>query len=267
MKYITKRIKKAELTLYILSNFPEIDINRKRPMMIICPGGGYHFCSSREAEPIAIKFLSLGYNAAVLMYTTEDKFKTKKKLYPLPLRQLAKTVEYIRKHAEKLNTDPDKICTIGFSAGAHLVGSLGCFWEEYGEASKPNAQVLCYPVISSGKFAHRGSFENLCGDDKELTEKMSLENSANSQVPPTFIWTTKTDQSVPCQNSELFESALKKENVPVKTHYFATGEHGLSLATKEVHSKKHPESNQEVAAWPMMVHEWLCEQFGVDYTK
>lgn len=267
MKYISKRIGKAKLTLYILSNYQEIDINRKRPMMVICPGGGYQYCSPREAEAIAVRFLSYGYNAAILNYTTKDKYKTHKKLFPLPLIQLAKTIKHIRKHAAEYNTDSDKICTIGFSAGAHLAASLGCFWEKYGMNCKPNAQVLCYPVITSGKYGHRKSFENLCGRNENLIKKLSLENCVNSQVPPTFIWTTKTDNSVPFQNSQLFENALKQENVPVKTHYFKTGEHGLSLATKEVHSCKHPQSNPDVAKWPLLVHKWLAEQFNEDFTN
>lgn len=267
MKYIKKRIKNAELVLYILSNYKEIDANRRRPMLVICPGGGYQYCSSREAEAVAIKFLSYGYNTAVLNYTTTSKCKTKRKLYPLPIKQLAKAIEHIRKHADKYNTDPDKICTIGFSAGGHLVASLGCFWEKYGENSKPNAQVLCYSVISSGEFGHINSFENLCGKNEKLIKKLSLENCVNQQVPPTFIWATKTDTCVPYQNSLLFENSLKKENVPVKSHYFKTGEHGLSLATKEVNSDKHPHSNPEVAKWPLMVHKWLTEQFIEDYTK
>ena len=32
----------------------------KKTAVIICPGGGYEYVSEREAEPIAIKFASLG---------------------------------------------------------------------------------------------------------------------------------------------------------------------------------------------------------------
>lgn len=267
MKYEIKKIKGAKVEFYIHSNYPEIDMKRMRPMAVICPGGGYHYCSSRESEAIAIKFLSLGYNATVLTYTTTDDFKKKKKLYPLPLKQLAKTMKYIRKNASYLNTNPDKIFTIGFSAGGHLSASLGCFWQKYGEKCKPNAQVLCYPVISSGEFAHRGSFENLCNKKEKLIKKLSLENCVNSQVPPTYIWTTKTDQSVPYQNSVMFEKALKANNVPVASHYFNSGSHGLSLATKEVLSAKHPETNSEVAKWPNLVHDWLVKQFDEDFNS
>lgn len=266
MEYLKKRINGAKLSLYILSNYQEIDIYRKRPMIVICPGGGYHFCSPREAEPIAVKFMSYGYNAAVLTYTTTDDFKKKKMLYPKPQQQLAKTIEYIRKNADKFNTDPNMICTIGFSAGGHLVASLGCFWKQYGNLSKPNAQILCYPVIISGKYAHKGSFENLCNNNQELINKLSLEKCVNQDVPPTFIWHTKTDQSVPYQNSELFIEALKKNNVKVQSHFFETGSHGLSLATNEVISQRHPETNKEVAKWPNLVHKWLDKTFNVNYS-
>lgn len=267
MKYIKKHIHGAELSLYILSNYQEIDINRKRPMIVICPGGGYHYCSPREAEAIAVKFMSYGYNAAVLIYTTADDFKKQKMLYPKPQQQLAKTIEYIRKNADCFNTNPNMICTIGFSAGGHLVASIGCFWKHYGEMSRPDAQVLCYPVITSGKYAHRGSFDNLCFKDENLIKQLSLENCVNPDVPPTFIWHTKTDQSVPCKNSELFIEALKKNKVKVQSHFFEEGSHGLSLATNEVLSKRHPEVNKDVAKWPDLVHKWIDKTFKINYSN
>ena len=59
----------AIITSYIIENSAEIDINKKRPTIVICPGGGYRFTSDREAEPVALKFLSKGFNVVILRYT------------------------------------------------------------------------------------------------------------------------------------------------------------------------------------------------------
>ena len=43
----------GKLYTYFLDNSQEIDPNRVRPVIVICPGGGYGMVSDREAEPIA----------------------------------------------------------------------------------------------------------------------------------------------------------------------------------------------------------------------
>ena len=60
----------ALLRTYVLSNYNEIDAERRRAFILICPGGAYRFCSNREAEAVAIRFNSLGYNCGVLFYST-----------------------------------------------------------------------------------------------------------------------------------------------------------------------------------------------------
>ena len=54
---------------------------------------------------------------------------------------------------------------------------------------KPNAQILSYPVITSGEFAHKDSFKNLTGTDdevKHLWSSLSLERRITDIIPPTF---------------------------------------------------------------------------------
>ena len=55
----------ADLYTYILDNSVEMRPNRKRPVIVICPGGGYTMTSDREAEPIAMQYLARGYHAVI----------------------------------------------------------------------------------------------------------------------------------------------------------------------------------------------------------
>ena len=57
--------------MYILdTQGKSIDLKlENRPMVLLCPGGGYAFTSFREAEPLAMSFLSKGYHACVLDYS------------------------------------------------------------------------------------------------------------------------------------------------------------------------------------------------------
>ncbi len=115
-----------------------------------------------------------------------------------------------------------------FSAGGHLAACLGMMWNRdflYGplnmapEDIQPKGMILCYPVITSGEFGHKRSFEQLLGGkagDPRLRELVSLELQAGPHTPRTFLWHTWTDQSVPAENSLLLAQALKKAGVSWK---------------------------------------------------
>ena len=214
-----------------------------RPAVIVCPGGGYRYTSTRESESIAMQYLAAGMQAFVLYYHCAPA------VFPCALLELAKSVSIVRSHAAEWNIDPDKILVVGFSAGGHLAASIGCFWNQefvYGplgltaEDIRPNGNILGYPVITSGEFAHRGSFDMLCAglDQEKYLELTSLEKQAGAQNPPTFIWHTNEDQAVPVENSFLYTAALRKAKVPVEFHMYAHGWHGLSLANEETKCDK-----------------------------
>lgn len=92
----------ASLTTYVMENSPEMEPDRVRPAVIICPGGGYEMLSDREAEPIAIKMMSFGFQAFVLHYSI------KPAVYPLALKELAAAVRLVRTNHEVWHVDPEK---------------------------------------------------------------------------------------------------------------------------------------------------------------
>lgn len=258
---------RAELYTYLQAESEEIGCSRKRPLILICPGGGYGFTSDREAEPVALQFLAMGFHAAVLRYTCAPA----KQVYPQALLEAAASMKWIREHSEAWHVDPDKILIAGFSAGGHLAASLGVFWKEpfLAEALNcdsrmfaPAGQILGYPVISSGEFAHRDSFRNLLGDRyDELVDKMSLEKQVNADTPKTFLWHTFTDDCVPVENSLLFVSALKKYNIPTEFHMYPTGGHGLSLCTRLTAIPAGYGVQEECQSWVGLVKLWLEKNF------
>lgn len=256
---------KATITSYILDSYPEVQGERKRPLIIICPGGGYGHHSPREAEAIAIKMNSFGFNSLVLRYSLAPNSM------PSQLYEAAYTIAFARAHAKEWSTDTDKIIVGGFSAGAHLAASIGTMWNEdilkeyitktlelEPEDIRPNGLLLGYPVITSGEFAHRGSFVNLLGKnyDKYL-EFASLENRVDIKTPITFLWHTFEDSTVPVENSLLFANALRKNNVFFEMHIFPNGGHGLGLATKETDVMDGSRYQPECACWVDMFSTWV----------
>ncbi len=239
--------------------------NKERGAVLICPGGGYCMTSEREAEPIAMQFNAAGFHAFVIYYSVAPC------KHPQPLLDVSRAMCVIRENAGNWNINPDKIAVCGFSAGGHLTASLGVHWTKpyIQEApgilkgkNRPDAIILSYPVISSGRFAHQGSFISLLGDPppKELLDEMSLELQVNENTPPAFLWHTFDDSGVPVENSLLFAQALRRSNIPFEMHIYPEGPHGLSLATEET-SADGLKPDAHIATWMPLCIEWLNQLF------
>ena len=195
-------VEDARLETYILDTPTEKIMIKRRPMVVICPGGGYEKLSFREGEPVAMQFLARGYHACVLRYSVAPA------RYPVPLLELGQVMRILRSHAAEWLIDTDKIFVSGASAGAHLAGMLGVFWnqgwladmlETTGDVLKPAGLLLSYPVITSreGK-GHLPSFRNLLGEEFEAKRgELSLETQVTADTPPVFLWHTAVDQTVP----------------------------------------------------------------------
>lgn len=265
IKDISRKLKNSEaiISAYIPENSEEININKKRETIIISPGGGYEFTSDREAEPIALKFVAQGFNAVVIRYSIAPV------RYPTALLELAETVRYVREKEKEWNVDTEKVIVCGFSAGGHLAGSLGVLWnneiiEKYldikNEEVKPNAMILCYPVISSGEFAHKGSFDSLLGEkEAEISrENLSLEKLVSIETPKTFLWHTFDDGTVPVQNSLLFSNALASNKVQFELHIYPSGVHGLGLCEEITAMNGRSEHiNSHIASWFNLACQWI----------
>lgn len=252
----------ASLNAYILDPI-SLSSDRRRPAVIICPGGGYGHLSDREGEPVAMQFLSMGYHAFVLHYSVAPD------VFPYPQMELAAAVSSVRSRASEWQIDPEKIIVAGFSAGGHLACSLGAFWNQeflYGPLKvtpgdiRPNGLILGYPVISSGPWCHPGSFINLLGtraEDEASRRLVSLEHQVGPHTPKTFIWHTSTDDAVPVKNSYLLADALTGHGVNVEMHIYPVGCHGLSLATSEVSGEDGKYIVPQCQSWIPLVHTWM----------
>ena len=184
--------------------------------------------------------------------------------------ELGRSILLIREHAKEWHIKEDSIVVQGCSAGGHLAASYACMWMSdflsegmnitYADRIKlrPNGLMLCYPVITSGKFAHEGSIQNLLGDNYlELKEMMSLENAVNEHVPRTFIWHTFTDGAVPVENSLLFATALREHGISTELHIFPEGCHGLALANELTAGNELKEIEPVAEPWIDLATTWM----------
>jgi len=231
-----------------------LDCSEPKGAVVICPGGAYSHHAVHEGKDVAECFNELGFHAFVVQYRVSPN------RFPAPQQDIFRAIKLVRSRAEEWNIKADKVAVCGFSAGGHLTASSGTLFDEVqfivGDetdtySQKPNALILCYPVISSGEHGHVGSFANLLGEDADmaLLEKYSLEKRITNETPPTFLWHTGEDQGVPVENSLLWCLGLRKHKIPFELHVFPEGCHGLGLGVD-------PDVS-EIQVWPDLCATWL----------
>lgn len=224
-----------------------------RKAILVIPGGGYHnLCFDREGEPIAQAFLPYDYAAFVLHYSV-----SRSAAFPAQLIQAAKAIAYIKDHAQEYGVDPEKLFTVGFSAGGHLAGCTGILWKHpaiydalnipYGYC-KPKGMMLIYPVINN----HEGSFCNLlCSDtpSEEQLDQVRLDQLVDEDTVPAFIMHTANDQAVPVRNSLDLASALSKVQCPFELHIYPDSPHGVALGNDITTTREPKHTNSAIAKW------------------
>jgi acetyl esterase/lipase len=222
--------------------------------VIVCPGGGYlHLSMEKEGSDVARWWNSLGVTAFVLKYRLGPKYH-----HPIELGDAQRAIRTVRARASEWGVRPDRVGIMGFSAGGHLTSSAGTHFDA-GKAdaadaidrqsSRPDFLVLGYPVVSFTQNVHQGSKRALLGDnpDPKLVENLSNELQVTAQTPPTFLFHTSNDQTVPVENSVMFYLALRKAGVPAEMHVYENGPHGVGLAP----------TDEALSSWPARLADWM----------
>ena len=213
-----------------------IDTDKPLPCIVVYPGGGYGMRAYHEGEPIAQFFNSRGMHAVVVDYRVAPN------RFPAPLADAQRAIKIVRANAAEWKVDPDRIVTLGFSAGGHLAAStvvledvslVGHTPDEIDkQPALPNGAILCYPVISIGAdFGHVGSGMNLLGEKYKYEENyFSLQNRVSDKTPKCFLWHTSDDNGVNVKNSLAFGAMLRDHGIQFEMHVYPHGPHGLGLA-------------------------------------
>jgi len=232
--------------------------NATKTGVVVVPGGGYqHLATDYEGTAIAEWLNARGVAAFVLKYRLGPKYH-----HPVELEDAQRAIRMIRANATEYGIATDHVGMWGFSAGGHLAATAGTKFDVGNasspdvierQGSRPDFLVLAYPVITFEEpYLHRGSLKNLLGDDPDpaLVRLLSAETQVTKDTPPTFLFATTDDQTVPVMNSVMFYEALMKAGVPVEMHLFQEGHHGVGLAG----------ANPKLSVWPDLVIKWMRER-------
>jgi len=203
----------VSLTVYLQEVGGEFNHVKKRPAVLILPGGGYKYCSDREADPVALHYLAAGYQAFILRYSV-DEFKE----WPNPLEDYEQAMELIRTNADEWNLHSDKIAVVGFSAGGHLAGAAATM-----SRNRPNAVILGYAMLTDEMKLYSSAAPNIIP-------------AVDKNTCPCFLFSTRDDVVVKISNSLYFMQALEEHSVPFECHIYSHGPHGISTDGEGVQS-------------------------------
>jgi acetyl esterase/lipase len=228
--------------------------------VIIFPGGGYtHLAGDLEGREVADWFTARGFAAFILSY----RLASNGYLLPVPLIDARRSIQTVRARALDYHINPNRIVVIGFSAGGHLAALAGTQFVAGDEnaddsiaraSSRPDYLVLGYPWIGaiSSDTSHLTycKVANVMDQCEALRAAYSPDLFVTKATPPTFIFHTFTDETVPVEQPLRFYDALVKAGVPSELHIFANGPHGTGLG----------KGDAALDQWPNLLENWLRAQ-------
>jgi acetyl esterase/lipase len=225
------------------------------PAMVVCPGGSYvRLAANHEGRQVASFLNSLGIAAFVLRYRLGPRYH-----HPIELGDAQRAIRLLRARAAEWQLDAARVGIMGFSAGGHLAMSASTLFDAGNPraadvvdraGSRPDFAVLGYPVITlTASWTHQGSKRNLLGDEPDagLATRLSGEHAVTKGTPPTFIFHTNEDRTVPAENSLHYVLALRQAGVPAEMHLFEKGGHGVGLANDA----------PSLSPWSTLLANWL----------
>jgi acetyl esterase/lipase len=225
--------------------------------VLIFPGGSYaHLAGNLEGRQVADWFTARGFRAFILSY----RLSSNGYLLPVPLVDARRAIQTVRARAADYHISPDRLVVIGFSAGGHLAALSGTQFVPGSPdaedpidrvSSRPDYLVLGYPWIGAittdtSHLSYCKLF-NVMDQCEALRAAYSPDLFVSKDTPPTFIYHTFTDQTVPVEQTLRFYNALVKAGVDSELHIFANGPHGTGLG------KGDPALDQ----WPGLLENWL----------
>ena len=230
--------------------------------VIIAPGGAYlGLAINLEGRQVADWFTARGVTAFVLKYRLGSD-----NLYPIPLQDAQHAVRLVRSLAPKYKLTPNRIGFMGFSAGGHLAAMTGTLYDQGDTAgtdpvahfgSRPDFLVLGYPWLNAMQPNDQKLItycsvlkivdEAKCkGFDTAYTPALHV----TAQTPPTFIYSTTDDRTVPISASVDFYRAMVAAGADVELHIFRHGAHGSGLGMGDA----------ALDQWPTLLEQWMRDE-------
>lgn len=265
----------ATMKAYILDE--EITHKRhiNRPLMVVCPGGGYLSLAHKESEPVVARFLGLGFNVVLVNYSVYFKQRPDEQQPAVinedyhiknSLADLVNSLNIIDEHASKWFIDKQRIYLLGFSAGSHLVTMFAENYQTTDWRVKMGLDIsfnirgllLSYPMLSADKVNVKAAkyFADMLA--RENLAELDLLKNVSAKIPRTFIWQGNEDLAVSPLETSRFALKLQEAGVSCEYHLFSKGGHGLALADR-TSAVLATDVQDNLAIWVSLAKTWLAQ--------
>ncbi|MCU0711291.1 MAG: alpha/beta hydrolase [Pirellula sp.] len=224
---------------------------RNGASVVVCPGGGFSILAwDLEGTEVAQWLCSRGIAAVVLKYRVPT--RTQSPAWLAPAQDLQRTLAIVRSNPKDWMLDPNKVGTLGFSAGGstvvHAAFSAKRLYEPADKVDEetyvPNRVMLIY----SGGLPESGQSESTVPSESKMAWQLTKDS------PPIFMIHTFDDFVPVLGTTNLFEMA-KKSGVSTELHIFDAGGHGYGLR----HDPAFP-----VTKWHHLCSDWLKRAGWID---
>lgn len=214
-----------EDTLKLTFIYPDKFKEKKTyPTIIFFFGGGWNSGTINQFRPHAEYLASRGMIGVLADYRVKSRHETT----PFEAVNDAKSaIRYLRRNAELLNVDVDKIIASGGSAGGHLAAACGVISgldepdEDLSISSKADALVLFNPVFDNGPdgFAHKRMGENW--------RDISPVHNINDSAPPTIVFLGTADHLIPVKVAENYKEKMEEVGGRCELFLYEGQKHGF----------------------------------------
>lgn len=213
----------------------------KVPGLIFIHGGGWKSGQRQDYRVYTNWFAQQGYVAATISYRLSKEAK-----FPAAVEDAKCAVRWMRKNAESLGVDPDKIVPIGGSAGAHLSMMVAYSPDDAslaGTGGHPDIPSNVAAVVDiygpydletpEGKSA--GVVKDFLGkksyeEAPDLWKRLSPVTYLGAGDPPTLIIHGTIDEVVPVSQADMLAKRLADLKIPHRFLRLEGWPHAMDVA-------------------------------------
>ncbi len=224
--------------LYLPTTLPK---GQRAPAVVIIHGGGW-----TSGDKRALREINIGTNLALHGYVGMSINYVLSRggsvTWPQNLQDCKTAVRWLRKQADRLRIDPERIGVIGGSAGGHLaamvaVTGAGDGFDAAGPYGEFSCRVQCaVDLYGPAELAEYDDLECLGKTRAEAPERyraMSPTTYADKRDPPILILHGTADTTVDVKQSELFAAVLAKAGVEYELVRVEGAPHTFHLQPKQ----------------------------------
>jgi acetyl esterase/lipase len=218
--------------------------------VIFISGSGWRASQEYNAEPLkqggqaqlyGPRLTAAGYTVFSISHRAAPRFR-----YPAQVEDAQRAVRFVRHNAARFNVRADRIGAVGGSSGGHLVESLGVLdgagiKDDPDPINRESAKVQCVVARAAPADLARMTVTEFMGmsppdpkarntvEDRAYRAASPIQHVSPDSAPILLIH-GDADKSVPFEQSEMMERALRAAGVPTHLLRIPGGGHGPTFA-------------------------------------